>query len=446
MNNIQQNNIERKERINSLGVDNYHQVRIIYPVRFFVSPNRFDKSYKVFDKNNIWLFGDDTLPIKEQFINTNSRFHEEISYIFQTDNKMFRLYLMKDDAVTNEDERIIPKIKNIIEQKHIVAPIMKLGVVRAYLFESGVGFVEFGVNFKWNKSVDDNEILNFCKIISKTKYDFLNEIVNGYFGFEIKGGNNINYKSKNTCANIDVYTYPTFYFSVHLDRYDDLSGFFSDFRRNTHIHYEMLQDKRSSMYCDGRVLIRAGKYKWEINDQAALFCFIFVLHQMYAIRTLSNELLKIDNKNNYSRCMFLSFRLRKEEISYLNFRRRYVFENISERVDVEQIYDYIKEKMEICKLDNEYVMSIKPLQEHYRNIVEKTRNRMLFALSFITFANIFLTSIIDLKTIDCLTKSKPIIFGVCIICTVIWTLIDRLILINKQLCIKNVKKKRKKCK
>lgn len=134
-------------------------------------------------------------------------------------------------------------------------------------------------------------------------------------------------------------------------------------------------------------------------------------------------------------------------------RSIYVFENISNKTDVETIYDYLRERFEINKLLCEYVDSIMPLQNYSRTSRERYRNNILFAFSVTTAINIIVGYFKYIVNIESTTKQGLVFFSVffalllvfnagIIILTAISSAQARKQLINrtKSNCVKNVDK------
>lgn len=451
-----------KDKVYDLDVspDGSSMVRILFPFKFFVKPVGFkDIYYSFLHTNGLWKEEDvlyseyvGTRPV-ESFINQSARMHQEILGIFDNNNKslddvLFGMF--KINHIKLRNQKLYSQICDLflydLKEKDLVKKIgLKLDDVRVYIFESGIGFLEWKFRF-WKKEndnkVDDaTDVVRFCNAVRSTvDFRWLCDISEQFFLSAY-----VNAIDQKYC-NYDFFDrVPWHFFAVNIRAEEgihfkeSLWKALSDTKKTAGSDF-LLRYSDKYICSVSNSVFRVGKAKWEINDQAAWFCFVFVLHQKYAISSLSNELMKIDSQHSFSRSYFLRNRLRQEEINYANFRRRYVFENISNKSDVERIYDYLRDKFEINKLLGEYKDSIKPLQDYAKIDTDKRRNALLFAFSFTTVVNVIanlILSVVQDKTPPAFNGIVlPIILSiniiVCIVAIVIY-LKSRCMLLNKGL-------------
>lgn len=471
------NEKEKGKENNKSNINNtYHQVRIVIPIRYYVKPNGILKIFEKFSNNAKWeeidvesADGNGKTRNADYFINSNARIHQEIVDIFRKKNNQFRLFRYK----LSESKDICDKINTLLwydmynnerldeieESSFDIAqyiknkwnnPTLFVDNIKLYLFESGIGFFEYQIKFRWGIVQADDFIVKFCTSLRAKNFDTLRECSRLLF---IQ-------KENNKDADLYESYSPAFYFAIFLQNRKK-NQFQSYIKRavsknsiQTTIGDTFLKIDGFYLSIVSNAIFRVGKYKWDINDQAAWFSFIFVLHQKYALRSLSNQLAKIDEKHDFSPSTSLKNRLRQEEINYANFRRRYVFENISNQTGIQKMYDFISEKFDISKLLDEYVHSITPLQEYARVSRENIRNSILFAFSMITVFNIimvYIKLVIDIDIFKIMETDGANIFclvGLIIIIIAIFFFCfynnakSKRILVNK-LKVKNIDKNKK---
>lgn len=459
----------------NFGLTFHHRCRILFPFKFYIAPRMFKNMYTTFSSYK-FIFNDQEAMSSQManelsFLSPNARIHSEIVDIFDNsekdkDNILFGLFdynfAMLDEKASKAMDAMLWESAPEKTSKQYLE--IKNESARLYLFESGIGFFEWQIKFNWSINVSNELIVKFCNgIRSKMDCEWLCKITEKIFAL-------CSQKSKQT--NDEKYDFfdrkPFYYITIELAKS-------KEFYFEHSIHRMVLSNRNPSfsgddflvysnggkgnknpmkyIHAESNSLIRVGRYKWEINDQATWFCLIFVLHQKYALSSLSNELMKIDGKHLFSPSRMLRRRLRQEEINYANFRRRYVFENISNKTDVETIYDYLRERFEINKLLCEYVDSIMPLQNYSRTSRERYRNNILFAFSVTTAINIIVGYFKYIVNIESTTKQGLVFFSVffalllvfnvgIIILTAISSAQARKQLINrtKSNCVKNVDK------
>mgnify|MGYP006886754501 CR=1 FL=1 len=409
----------------------YHHVRLVFPFKFYVEPQKFNNIYSNFSNIDGIIKQQNTVGARsnnvkneEVFINLNARMHTEIVDIFDNTNKtpntiMFGLFrfdlsMLDEESVNALNKMLLEKVPKGTAKEFLE---IEFEEAHLYLFESGIGFFEWKYRFNWHTiNVADDLIVKFCDgIRSRMNFEWLCDVTKKIF---LRCSEGIYENEDEFCDFFDKkpFSYITiklansskFYFGKSIRQATVTDGQ-PLYCGDKFLIYNNSKKATKYIFAESNSLIRVGSYRWEINDQAAWFCLIFVLHQKYALSSLSNELMKIDSAHSFSRSRFLRCRLRQEEINYTNFRRRYVFESISNKTDVETIYDYLRERFEINKLLNEYVDSITPLQNYARTSREKNRNKILFAFSVTTAINIIVGYLNHMIRFEELSKNDKVV-------------------------------------